>query len=105
VSAIRDRLVPFREELAALTEHIGAAADADRFDGESTPAEMSEALAGLKAALAVRDTDGADAALAKLQGLSLTQKTRAAVADIAQQVLFGDFKKAAEAVNALLDLE
>jgi CheY-like chemotaxis protein len=110
VDVIRDRLAPFREELAALMARLDTAtaatqAAADGPDREGDPAAQSAALAGLLAALSARDTDGADAALAQLQSLALTHETRAAVAGVAQHVLFGDFKKAIEAANALRDPE
>ena len=62
---------------------------------------LREALADLKAALEARDTDGMDSALAKLQSLQLSAAAHEAVDAVVQCVLFGNFKKALEAVNAL----
>jgi signal transduction histidine kinase/CheY-like chemotaxis protein len=104
MAVIRKKLAAFREELAALMARISEITadvrpgDADR---EADPQAQAEALAGLQAALQARDADGADRHLAALQGLPLTRTMHAAVADIAQHVLFGDFKKAAEAAGAL----
>jgi HPt (histidine-containing phosphotransfer) domain-containing protein len=111
MAVIRDNLASFRAELAALMARISEiTAEARSGSDEAGPDAASEALlretlVGLQAALEARDTDVVDSALAKLQSLPLTSKTRAAVDDIARHVLFGDLKKAAEAVNALLERE
>jgi hypothetical protein len=111
MAAIRDNLAVFREELAALTARIiettaDVRACAGEAEGETaSAASLREALAEVKATLEARDTDGMDSALAKLQSLPLTPKTHKAVTDLAQYVLFGDLKKTAEGVNALLDLQ
>jgi CheY-like chemotaxis protein len=104
LALIGGKLASFREGLAALAARIGEAlAEADGAGLETAPAPLYlEALAGLQAALEARDTDGLDAALAQLQSLHLAPERREAVAGIARHVLFGDFKKALEAVNALL---
>ena len=108
LAAINKHLTPFREELAALTVRIDkATTDAqscvDDSDCEAAAAaQLGEGLAALQTAMETRDIDSMDAALAKLQNLSLPPETNAAIADIAQHVLFGEFKKAAEAVNALI---
>ena len=103
LAAIRNNLVSFREELVALMARIGdATAAAQSACRENAPAALvRETLAGLQTALEAKDTDGMDIALAKLKNLPLTPKAHATVADIAQHVLFGNFKKAAEAANAL----
>jgi HPt (histidine-containing phosphotransfer) domain-containing protein len=104
---IRDNLVSFREELAALMSRIDEATAEPRSGAGETGREavvaaiLQEALAELKAALEARDVDGMDIALTKLNNLPLGFEPRTTVADIAKHVLFGDFKKAAEAVNAL----
>jgi hypothetical protein len=106
MAAIRDRLPVFRRELAALMARIGEIMAAARSGADGTdrdPEELADALADLQAAVKARDTDGMDMALAVLQKLPLTGTTYAAVADIAKHVLFGDVKKAAEAVNVLLE--
>jgi CheY-like chemotaxis protein/HPt (histidine-containing phosphotransfer) domain-containing protein len=108
MAVIRDHLASFRDNLAALTARIGeATAEAQPGVPEAgreneSAALPREALAELKAALEARDTDGMDAILAKLQNLPLGPETRAAVTGLAQHILFGDFKKTAEAVNSLL---
>jgi CheY-like chemotaxis protein len=103
LAAIRERLAPFRDELVALTARIGEAV-ADSLSDVASPALLRESLAALKAALEAKDTDGTDIALAKLQDLQLSAKMRADAADIAQHILFGDFKKALSTVNNLLEL-
>jgi CheY-like chemotaxis protein/HPt (histidine-containing phosphotransfer) domain-containing protein len=108
MDVIRDTLAPFREELAALIARLGAATAAARPGAtgeENVQAGLPAVLADLRAALSARDADGADTALAKLQSFPLTLATRAAVVGIAQHVLFGDFKKAMEAVDAVFTLE
>ncbi|MCL2075897.1 MAG: ATP-binding protein [Betaproteobacteria bacterium] len=104
MDVIRNNLASFRNELAALMAHIGetgnrTSAQADR---ESALEEtLREALAELKNALEAKDMGGMDRAIAKMQSHSLASR-HTAVTDIAQHVLFGDFKKAAEAVDSLL---
>ena len=73
-------------------------------DAIAAAALMRETVTGLKEALKAQDTNGMDIALGKLQSLQLPPQTCVAVADIAKHVSCGDFKKAAEAVNALLDI-
>jgi HPt (histidine-containing phosphotransfer) domain-containing protein len=107
MAVIRDKLAAFREDLAGLTARVGAATEEARSGpgeaaGEAALEELSrEALTSLKSALEAKDTDGVDNALAKLQNFQLSPKTRAVVDDLAQHILFGDFRKAAEAVRAL----
>jgi HPt (histidine-containing phosphotransfer) domain-containing protein len=107
LAAIRERLAPFREELVALTARIGEAvadslSDAGGAGRETVSAALlGYALAELQTALEVKDANGMDLALAKLQNLQLTREMHAAVADIAQYVLFGDVKKTMEAVHML----
>ena len=67
--------------------------------------QLSEVVAELKAALEARDTDGIDLALVKLHNMRLSPKMRTVVTDIAKYVIFGDFKKSANAVNILLELD
>ena len=101
----RNNLVSFRTQLAALMARIGDATAAASSAGRKSPPEplLRDVLTGLKDALDTKDMDRMDIALAKLQNLPLVPKTRAIAADIAQHLLFGDFKKAAESVNALLE--
>ena len=102
LALIKDKLTAFREELAALTARIGEIRAVARADAAS-PALLREALTELQAALEAKDTDGMDTALAKLQNLQLPPKTRASADDMARLMLFGDFKKALQTVNALLE--
>jgi HPt (histidine-containing phosphotransfer) domain-containing protein len=101
-AVIQNHLAAFREDLAALMARIGeiTAVGGSGPSGEDEPAAL---LVGLQAALQARDTDGIDVAIADLRKLSLNPSTYAAVTDIAHHVLFGDLKKAAEAVSALLE--
>jgi len=106
LAAIRDNLVSFREELAALMARIrdATAAAAPSAGREiASAALLREVLAGLKEALDTKDMDGMEIALAKLQTLPLAPQAHTTVADIAQHVLLGDFKNAAKTVNALLE--
>jgi CheY-like chemotaxis protein len=113
LAAIGNKLPSFREDLAALMARLDAAtsalAGAGGPESGSAPAASAptalprETLAGLKAALAARDTDGVDMALARLQKLQLDPPRHMAVAEITKHILFGDFKKALEAVNAWLE--
>ncbi|MDR1534036.1 MAG: Hpt domain-containing protein, partial [Planctomycetota bacterium] len=102
--AIRGQLPPFRGELALLTGRIGEAATAEPAgDGETrTDPAIGEAGERLREALAARDIEAIDAALARLRALPPTEKTRETVSEIADHVLTADFRKAAEAVNVLL---
>jgi len=72
-------------------------------DAIAASALVREAVTGLKEALEAQQ-DGTDIALAKLHNLQLSPKMRVAVADIQQHLFSGDFKKAVEVVNALLDM-
>jgi HPt (histidine-containing phosphotransfer) domain-containing protein len=109
IDVIRGTLASFREELAALMARIRETTAYSRNDAggagreNAPPALLHAALAELKTALEARDTDRMDIVLAKLQHCQLAPETHAAVADMAQQVLFGDFKKAAATVNSLLE--
>jgi HPt (histidine-containing phosphotransfer) domain-containing protein len=97
---IRDRLPPFREELAALVERIGGiTAAAPAADGE-TPG-IGEALARLREALEAKDIDATDAELARLQALPLTGKMSEAISEIADLVLMMEFKKAESIATSL----
>ena len=107
LAAIRDNLAAFREELAALMARIGdvmAATLAAGRDRASAP-QLRGVLTGLVEALEAKNLEGIDIALAALQNCRLATETSAAIRDIAQHVLFGDFKKATRAVNALLEQE
>jgi signal transduction histidine kinase/CheY-like chemotaxis protein len=100
---IRDRLPSFREELAALTariEEITAAARSGDDEKRDDPA-IGEAVERLREALEVRDIDAMDAALARLQALPLTGKTREAISGLTDFVLDAEFEKAADMVTSL----
>jgi HPt (histidine-containing phosphotransfer) domain-containing protein len=101
---IRDNLPQFREELAALMRRIRESTAAARAGGNETRVEpdIGEALACLREALETKDFEAMDAALAQLQTLSLSEKTRRAASEIADAILTADFQKAADAVNILL---
>jgi HPt (histidine-containing phosphotransfer) domain-containing protein len=104
VSAIRDRLDAFREELKALLERMDAAlAQARAPEGNAGPASgrKRELLSQLKTALEQEDLDAMDAALKDLKALPLTPETRDALAGIGECILSADFKKAEAAVDAL----
>jgi CheY-like chemotaxis protein len=102
--AIRDKLPLFRKELAALTGRIiGHTASAWAGNGETrVNPEMGKALARLREALATRDIDAINAALALLQALPLNGTTRAVVSGIASSILMMDFQKAEDIAAALL---
>jgi hypothetical protein len=102
--AIRDKLPPFRKELAELTGRIKeytASARAGNGGTRGNP-EMGKALARLLEALETRDIDAIDAALALLQDLPLTGTTRAVVSGMADSILMMDFQKAENAAATLL---
>ena len=116
MAAIRGGLVPFRDGLSTLIAHIRErmgkamkaknALDAVPGNGETadaTPPEaMLEALAEMEAALAGKDTDAMEAALLKLQNLALPSECRETVDGLSDAILFGNYKKAAETVKAIL---
>jgi hypothetical protein len=84
------------DELLAMSRRAEAAFAAPE-------ALLREALTELKAALTAGDTGGLDTALTRLRNLQPDPQTYMAAADITKHVLFGDFKKALEAVNAWLE--
>jgi signal transduction histidine kinase/CheY-like chemotaxis protein len=99
---IRDRLPPFREELAALMARLGEVTAAQPRNGEKqSGAEVGTVLAHLQEALEVNDIDAIYAARTSLQALPLTGETLVAVSDIADFILTMEFQKAKEAVTAL----
>ena len=105
MTAIRNDLPSFRAKLVALMARIGEATASAPF-GETdrkraSAALLRETVTELKNALNAKDTDAMDTALTNLQALPLAPETHAAVSDIAQHILFGDFKKAMEALNVL----
>ncbi|MDR1840874.1 MAG: hypothetical protein LBQ86_03010 [Holophagales bacterium] len=105
--AILDGLTPFREKLAALMERIDeitvAVQSGQASDENASEEQLREAATEFKDALEARDMDGVEAALARLQALSLAPKFQEAVADIAKHVLFGDFKRAAQTLSSLFE--
>jgi CheY-like chemotaxis protein len=109
VGSIMGNLPPFREELAALLGRIGEAVANYRPGGAGTENEpaaeaaLHGTLMGMKEALEAGDTDRAVKSLALLQNLLPASKAHSAVSGIAQHILLGDLKKAAEGVNAALE--
>jgi PAS domain S-box-containing protein len=102
---IRDRLPQFRKELTALTARIREISELTYSGGggeEQPGPAVEEILVCLLAALEAGDPEAAYAALARLQALPLTGKTRKAAAWIADCVLTMDFQSAADAVTVLL---
>ncbi|MDR1849923.1 MAG: response regulator [Zoogloeaceae bacterium] len=92
-----------REQQRVLAaDKSGAAANGERASENATTTQAREAAMRLKAALETKDMSEIDAALVKLQALPLAPETYRAVIDIAKHVFFGDFNKAAEAINALI---
>jgi PAS domain S-box-containing protein len=103
IASIASNLTAFREELAALAFRISQAIGQGGAGTEAAPTEVvQQALSELKIALDAMDTDGADNALAKLNNMALEPKMATAVSAIAKHTLFGDFKKASEAVDEAL---
>jgi signal transduction histidine kinase/CheY-like chemotaxis protein/HPt (histidine-containing phosphotransfer) domain-containing protein len=101
---IRDKLPPFREELAALTARLAEVTAAARAvdEGRHAGRETGAVLAQLHEALVAKDIDAICAAQAQLQALPLTGKTLDAVSDIADCILTMEFRKASDAVAVLL---
>ncbi|MDR2076800.1 MAG: response regulator [Desulfovibrio sp.] len=102
---IRDKLPPFRAELAALIERIGeitAPALAGNGETQAGPA-IGETLAHLREALEAKNLHAIDAGLARLQALPLAGKIRAAVCEISDSILMVDFQKATDVATALLE--
>jgi hypothetical protein len=104
MSAIRDKLPPFREELTALTARLREAAAAARAADVEKHAgpEIEAALVHLQEALEAKDIDAIYAARNRLQALPLTGKTLEAVSEIADCILTMEFKKAADIVTTTL---
>jgi CheY-like chemotaxis protein len=101
---IREKLAPFRERLGALRARIGEfLASARGKDEKPADAELREALTRLRAALGAKDFDAMDAALTRVQSRSPTGAMGEAISEIADLILTAEFKKAADAVNALLE--
>jgi signal transduction histidine kinase/CheY-like chemotaxis protein len=104
---IRDKLPPFREELAALMKRIRERTVAARAGAGETGVEpdIGEALAHLREALEAKDVDAIDGALERLQAMPLTAKMREAVSGIADFVLTADLQQATDILITLLDQE
>ncbi|MDR1510182.1 MAG: response regulator [Synergistaceae bacterium] len=102
MSAIRDRLPPFREELTALTARLREAAAAARaVDVEKHAGPETEAaLTRLQEALEAKDIDAIYAARTRLQALPLTGKALEAVSEIADSILLMEFEKAESIVTS-----
>jgi CheY-like chemotaxis protein len=101
MALIRETLGVFRDDLARLAERIDGLAEAGDFAEDG--ADAAEAIGTLRDALDTKDVDAMDAALARLQALPLSGKTRRIVSDLADHILMADFKKAVETVTALLE--
>jgi signal transduction histidine kinase/CheY-like chemotaxis protein len=105
LSAIREKLGLFRGKLVELTARIGEFLASAR-SGESkerVDPEILTALARLREALAAKDFDAMDAALAQAQSRPAWGKIRDTLAEIADFVLTAEFEKAADAIDALLE--
>jgi HPt (histidine-containing phosphotransfer) domain-containing protein len=107
--SIMGSLPQFREGLASLMGRIGEAV-ADASLGGAGAKKESGATAALhgilmkiKEALEARDTERSVKSLALLQNLPPASKAHSAVSGIAQDILLGDFEKAAEDVNKALE--
>ena len=101
--AIRAQLPSFRERLLALTRRIDeflTAAHSEENGGE-IDLEIGEALARLRAALAAKDFDAVDAALAQAQSRQPTGRMRQAIGEIADFILTAEFEKAREVLKTL----
>ena len=90
------------QQRGSAADKSGAVANGERTSENATTTQAREAAMRLKAALETKDMSEIDAALVKLQALPLAPETYRAVIDIAKHVFFGDFNKAAEAINALI---
>ncbi|MDR1686895.1 MAG: response regulator [Desulfovibrio sp.] len=115
---IREKLPAFRRELAALTariytalapepargtEQAHATEQAHKADAaENLNPTVAENLEQLRDALRGKEFDAADAALARLQALPLSEKLRDAVSETADCILTAEFAKASDIVSALL---
>ncbi|MDR1849775.1 MAG: response regulator, partial [Zoogloeaceae bacterium] len=107
MAAIQGNLPAFREALTALMARIGeATAPPQSSEAELknvSAAQLRQIVTELKTALDAKDTDRIDIAMEKLQALPLAPEMRSTEGDITQLLLFGDFKKAAAVVEALLE--
>ena len=101
IDTVRSRLPAFRDGLFELMSYIREQSS-DEGETPENAAALNEVLKELKQALETRDTDGMDSALRTLQSLAVSPGNSSAITAIAQNVLFGDYRKAAEAVSALL---
>jgi CheY-like chemotaxis protein len=104
---IRENLPPFREELAGLTARISAVLELTRNgdDEKRVEPEIEKDLMRLREAMQAKDFDALDSALARLQDLPLTGKTRVAVSELADFILIADFGKAADRLADLLNCD
>ncbi|MDR2450763.1 MAG: response regulator, partial [Candidatus Accumulibacter sp.] len=105
MSAIRERLEPFREKLVELVARIGeflASTRSGESEGEFDP-ELAEALASLREALEAKDFDAMDTALARAQSRPMEGRMRDALTRIADFLLTAEFEKAAKTVRSLLE--
>ena len=105
MSAVRGGLPPFRESLAVLTARIAKLPESygSGDGGEQCGPELEETLIRLREALESGDYRAADDTLARLRSLPLTGKMRRTVSGIEDFILLAEFRKAADAVAALLE--
>jgi HPt (histidine-containing phosphotransfer) domain-containing protein len=105
IPVIRDKLPSFREGLAGLTARISAVLELTRNGDDEKRVEPAteKYLMRLREAVQAKDIDALDSALARLQDLPLTGKTRVAVFEQADFILIADFGKAADMPADLLN--
>jgi formate dehydrogenase maturation protein FdhE len=125
LKTVGDKLDSFRQGLVELTERIREAAIAERGKGTQKQArqtqapetneydlkaahvqnrqELVDALKRLLEVLEFKDIDAVDKALARLEDLPLSEKTSAAISEIADCILTADFHQAADAIKRLLE--
>jgi HPt (histidine-containing phosphotransfer) domain-containing protein len=104
LEAIGDGLPSFRDALASLTRCIGEFTEAERSEGSDQPPSplTAEVLISLREALAARDVEAMDSALARLRSLNLNRETQATISEIDDLVLEAEFEKAESLVNDFL---
>ncbi|MDR1162428.1 MAG: PAS domain-containing protein [Candidatus Accumulibacter sp.] len=106
-SAIHERLVPFRARIVTLTSRIGEVLaemhSGDGGDGGKKAVALAmETLEHLKTALDEKSIDAIDDAIAKLQTLPLSAKSRDDVSRAADFILTADFAGASDIVARLI---
>jgi HPt (histidine-containing phosphotransfer) domain-containing protein len=98
---IRDKLPPFREEIAELMARIAELSAPLRSPDEKEGADpaLREVLGRLHEALEAKDFDAMDAALAQAQSLPSGGETRGVLSEIADGILTSDLRKAEKTIN------